>query len=105
MRPRSEASLKPSYRTVLALLRRPARAGRWRSWVALCAAVDAFIALPRRLLSGGLAVAKLVGFSVGCAIAVVVGFVLTTLLKQLGDQSVELKLIFTGVAPTVPESA
>jgi uncharacterized membrane protein YccC len=50
-------------------------------------------------------VAKLVGFSVGCAIAVVVGFVLTTLLKQLGDQSVELKLIFTGVAPTVPESA
>lgn len=32
------ASLKPSYRTVLALLRRPARAERWRSWVASCAA-------------------------------------------------------------------
>jgi hypothetical protein len=39
------------------------------------------------------------------SIAVVVGFVLTTLLKQLGDQSVDLKLIFTGVAPTVLESA
>jgi hypothetical protein len=36
--PRSEASLKPSYRIKLALPRRRARAGRWRSWVALCAA-------------------------------------------------------------------
>jgi hypothetical protein len=35
----SEASLKPSYRITLALPRRRGRAGQWRSWVALCAAV------------------------------------------------------------------
>jgi hypothetical protein len=40
VRPRSEASLKPSYRITLGLLHRSARTGRWRCWVALCAAVS-----------------------------------------------------------------